>query len=68
MQGESTSARGMAIARDQFNLGKPRTLDDIAKQIDEVTLERLNHVLAEHPFTTPTTLTIGEHELNQATA
>ncbi|MHB1157471.1 MAG: M16 family metallopeptidase [Phycisphaerales bacterium] len=48
MQGESTSARATAIAGDQFVYGYPRTLDDLASQVDAVTLDKLNDFVAAH--------------------
>jgi len=48
MQGESTSARAAAIAGDQFVYGQPRTLDDLAAQVDAVTLDKLNAFVAQH--------------------
>jgi predicted Zn-dependent peptidase len=40
--GESTAARAAALASDVFRLGKPRSLDDHARAIDQVTLDQLN--------------------------
>jgi predicted Zn-dependent peptidase len=63
MQGESTAARAGAIANDQHLLGGPRTLDDIAKQIDAVTLEDLGAFVADHRPREFTILTIGPEPL-----
>lgn len=63
MQGESTSARASAIAQDEFLLGRPRTLDDCAAEIDAVTLDGLNAFLAENKPGEMTTVTIGPQPL-----
>lgn len=66
MQGESTSARASALASDQFMRGRPRTLDDIADAIDDVTLDKLNAFVAAHKPGEMTTLNIGPEELKQS--
>jgi predicted Zn-dependent peptidase len=67
MQGESTTARASAIAYDQFLLGQPRSLDDVAAEIDAVTLPQLNAFVAGHKPRDFTTLTIGPEPLTPAT-
>lgn len=67
MQGESTSARAGAIAADQFLLGSPRTLEDLAAQIEAVTLDRVNAFVASHRPEAFTTLTVGPQALREAT-
>jgi len=59
MQGESTGARAGAIAVDQYILGRPRTLDDLASRVDGVTLSALNGYLRDNPPGTFTVSTIG---------
>ena len=63
MQGESTGARAAAIAMDQFVLGKPRSLDELANRVDAVTLDGLNQYLKEHPPGAMTIATIGPEPL-----
>ena len=63
MQGESTGARAASLASDQFMRGKPRTLDDIAAAIDDVTLDKLNDFVAAHKPGDMTTLNIGPEPL-----
>ena len=63
MQGESTGARAGAIAVDQYVLGRPRTLDELAERVDKVTLEALNNFLHEQPPGDFTIATIGPEEL-----
>jgi len=65
IQGESTSARAAAIAGDQFILGRPRTLDELEAEIDNVTLTALNDFLASHRPETFTTVNIGPKPLTQ---
>ncbi len=64
MQGESTGARAGAIARDQYVLGHPRTLDELAQKVDAITLDKLNDFLATHPLGEATTVTIGPNPLD----
>jgi predicted Zn-dependent peptidase len=63
MQGESTSARAASIAADQFLLGSPRTLEELAAQIDAVKLDDLNRFVRQHRPTVMTCLTIGPEKL-----
>jgi len=63
MQGESTGARAAAIAGDLHARGRARTLDEIAAEIDALTLEDLNAFLAEHPPGDFTIVTIGPSAL-----
>jgi predicted Zn-dependent peptidase len=69
MQGESTGARAGAIADDLHARGRARTLDEIAGEIDGLTLDRLNKFLADHPPGDVTLVTIGPSalELKHAT-
>lgn len=59
MQGESTGARASAIATDFQLLGRTRSLEDLAAEIDRVSLDELNAYLASHRPKSFTTLTIG---------
>ena len=63
MQGESTSARASAIARDQLIVGRPETLDELQAEIESVTLDRVNRFVAEHLAADMTTVTIGPQPL-----
>jgi len=42
MQGESTSARAAAIAIDMHRRGRPRTLDELAREVDALHLASVN--------------------------
>jgi len=61
--GESTSARAGAIAADQINLGRPRTLDEIIDQVNAVGLDELNSYLSRRAIGVPTIQTLGPDEL-----
>ncbi|MCE9591630.1 MAG: insulinase family protein [Planctomycetes bacterium] len=63
MQGESTGARAHAIAFDQHTLGRPRSLAELAAEVDAVTLDRLNKYLAAHPPGAMTIVTVGPSAL-----
>ncbi len=63
MQGESTGARASAIVSDQIILGRPRTLEELAAEVDRITLEQLNDFLAANPPGEMTIVTIGPSEL-----
>lgn len=66
--GESTSARTAAAAGDLFKLGKPRTLDERAAEIDAVTLEQVNEYLAQRELGRVTIQTLGPSELKPPAA
>jgi predicted Zn-dependent peptidase len=61
--GESTSARAAALATDQRRLGHPRTLEDVARQIDDVTLDRVHAYLARRGLGRMTIQTLGPKAL-----
>ncbi|MCC7147271.1 MAG: insulinase family protein [Phycisphaeraceae bacterium] len=64
MQGESTSARASSLASDQTELGRPRTLTELAQEVDAVSLEKLNDFLAAHRPGAMTVVTIGPGALD----
>jgi len=63
MQGESTSARGGAIAHDFFMRGRIRTLEEIKLAIDSVTVDRVNAYLKKHQPGPFTIVTVGPKPL-----
>jgi predicted Zn-dependent peptidase len=63
MQGESTSARSGAIAHDFFMRGRIRTLEEVKKAIDSVTLDQVNSYLKQHKPGPFTIVTVGPKEL-----
>lgn len=64
MSGESTAARAGALGYDQFRLGRPRSLQEVADAIDSITLEQLNAYLAQRDFGDFTIVSIGPAELS----
>lgn len=57
--GESTAARAAAIGADYFRLGRCRTLEELSKQVDEVTLDRVNEYVKRRSFGRLTVQTVG---------
>lgn len=63
LQCEATRARAAVIARDQFLLGRVRTLDEIRAAIEGITLDSLNDWLRRNPAGDWTVATLGPTEL-----
>ncbi len=63
MHGESTPARAAALGVDQFRLGRARTLDELACEIDAITINDLNEYLKSRQFGDFTVASIGKVEL-----
>ena len=63
MQQESTSARSGSIARDWYHLSRVRSLEELGRQVDELTAASINHYLAEHPPSDFTFATLGPQPL-----
>ncbi|MCC7389508.1 MAG: insulinase family protein [Phycisphaerales bacterium] len=61
--GESTGARASALATDMFRLGRPRSLAEVAAEIDAITLDQLNAYLARRSMGTLTIQTVGPDPL-----
>jgi predicted Zn-dependent peptidase len=59
MQGESTGARAAAIAGDFFRLGRARTLEQVAAEIDAVSFGALNEYLARREIGPVTLANLG---------
>jgi predicted Zn-dependent peptidase len=59
MQGESTPARAGALVYDQFRLGRARTLEEVAAQVDAISIEQLNEYVAGRDFGEFTVVSIG---------
>ncbi len=68
MQGESSSARSAAIARDWYHLGQARTLEEIGRLVDALTVAGINEYLAENPPRDFTVVTLGPTALKVKTA
>jgi predicted Zn-dependent peptidase len=63
MQQESTSSRSGSIARDWYHLGRVRTLEELGRQVDELTAKSINEYLEEHPPGDFTFATLGPEPL-----
>lgn len=61
--GESTAARAATLAADVRRLGKPRSLEDAASEIENVTLDQLNAYLATRTLGKMTIQTLGASAL-----
>ena len=68
MQGESTAARSAALAGDWYHLKRLRSLDEIARAIDEATIDDVLAYLARYPADGFSVLTIGPEPLDTAAA
>jgi predicted Zn-dependent peptidase len=63
MQGESTPARAAALVYDQFRLGRARTLEEVAAQVDAISIQQLNDYIAARDFGEFTVVSIGPSAL-----
>lgn len=63
MQEESSRARAGAIARDQFVLGRVRSLDEVSEAIGRVSPANIAAFYEENPPRDFTVVTLGPHEL-----
>lgn len=70
MQGESTSARASALALDHHRLGRARSLEELAAEVDAVSLDSLNEyattTLAQQWSTGATLVVVGPRPLEGA--
>jgi len=57
--GESTSARANALSADVFRLGRGRSLEEMAREVEGVTLDALNGYLAGRDMGRVTIQTLG---------
>lgn len=64
MQEESTSARAGAMAHDWFVRGRIRTLDEIAAEIDAISVDQVNAYLKQNKPGPLTIVIVGPKELN----
>lgn len=64
MQQESTRARARSLCRDYFHLGQVRGLEEVRREIDSLTTERVLEYIAQHPATEETILTLGPQPLD----
>lgn len=61
--GESTGARAASLAADQFRFGRPRSLEELAREVDGVTLDRVNAYLTRRKLGKLTIQTLGPEPL-----
>lgn len=66
--GESSAARAAALGSDYFRLGNCRTLQELAREVDELTLDRVNDYLSRRQLGQMTIQTVGPTPLNAPTA
>ena len=66
--GESTSARAGALAGDYHRLGRGRSLEEMAAQVDGATLKGLNEYLLRTPLGRLTVATLGPGGLGATSA
>lgn len=59
MSGESSAARAASIASDWFRIGRARTLDEIAREVDAVTFAQVQEYASTRRFEPPTLVSIG---------
>lgn len=63
--GESTAARAGALATDMHRLGRPRSLEEMAAQVDRITLADVNAYLARRKTGPITIVTLGQGALKR---
>ncbi|MEM8834298.1 MAG: pitrilysin family protein [Planctomycetota bacterium] len=63
MSGESSGARASALAHDWIKLGRARSLDELASELDAVTLDRVNAYLERREMGRITVATLGPSPL-----
>lgn len=63
MQQESTSARSGSIARDWYHLQRVRTLEELGRQVDELSAHSINAFIDKHPPSDFVFATLGPQAL-----
>lgn len=63
MQQESSRSRAGAIAGDWFHLGRARTLDEVNRLVNGLTVADINDFVAENPFGNFNLVTLGPEPL-----
>jgi len=63
MQQESSTSRSSGIARDWYQLGKVRTLDEVGKLVDDLSCESINAYLTKRRPGDFTVVTLGPNSL-----
>jgi predicted Zn-dependent peptidase len=67
MQQESTSARAQSLARHWYNLGRIRTVEEVAAAVDRLTPESIARHLERHPLEEIGIVTLGPEPLEMVT-
>lgn len=62
-QQESCRSRASAIAGDWFYLGRVRSQDEINRLLEDLTIERVNQYLTDHPIQLTSAVTVGPSPL-----
>lgn len=57
--GESTGARASALASDQYRLGRARSLDEMVRAFEAISLDQVNRYLASRTLGETTIVTLG---------
>ncbi|HEY2760537.1 MAG TPA: pitrilysin family protein, partial [Pirellulales bacterium] len=68
MQGESSAARAGAVARDWYHLGQARTLAELGRLVDALSVPDINEYLEENPPKDFTVVTLGPAQLQMPAA
>jgi len=63
LQQESSLSRSSSLAADWYLFGRPRTLDEISRIIDNLTCDSINRYLADHPPADFVIVTLGDKPL-----
>jgi predicted Zn-dependent peptidase len=63
MQSESTQARSAGIAGDFAYLGRVRTISEIRRRLEKITIQSVQEFLDANPFENFTVVTIGPKEI-----
>jgi predicted Zn-dependent peptidase len=63
MQQESTRSRASSLARDWYHLGRVRRLDEVRREIESLTTDRVLDYVHAHPAEKVTILTLGPQPL-----
>jgi predicted Zn-dependent peptidase len=66
MQQESTAARASSIARDWYHLGRTSTLDEVRRELEDLTVDSILDIVRRYPPQDLTVLTVGPQRLNVA--
>lgn len=63
MQQESSRSRAASIAGDWFHLGRVRSLDEVSRLVNDLSMAEVNEYLRNHPPELRDVVTLGSHPL-----